>query len=75
MTIKKSKALYLFVLAGCISLAFADLRYNERKALVYHVQPTSESKTLFAEDNPYFNQTKTDDEKDNSFYSMLLPCD
>ena len=67
--------MYLFVLIGCISLAFADMRYNQRKALVYHIQPASESETLLAEEDPNFNQTKTDNEKHNSFYSMLLPCD
>ena len=75
MTIKKSKAMYLLVLLGCVSLAFADMQYNERKALVYQVQPSTEPEFMLTEAAPSFNQNKTDHEKNDTFYSMLLPCD
>ncbi|GEM_PF-4122739 len=75
MTINKSKAVYLILLIGCMSLALADMRYNERKKLVYNVQPPHEHEMLIAEGHEIINQNHIEDEKIDSFYSMLMPCD
>lgn len=72
MRIRRSKILYLSILAGLIALALLDIKQQNQKTISYRIESSSLINQMVV--NPIYDQNIIADEKDH-FYSGLLPCD
>lgn len=74
MKINKSKSLYVFVLMALIATAIVDARHEANSELNFQIQPKATNQ-LTENNEIIINQNIEENENQDSFYSMLLPCD
>ena len=75
MKLSKSKSLYLVILLGCLSVAFADYKHHQGNALTYRIDPIQTEGVLMVRNENNINQNLHINEEAYNDNGFVIPCD